>query len=365
MRRTLAVLREAAVSALTAPVATIITVVMIAGMCGAVLFTSGRTVGAEQAVIGSIDSAGTRSIVVRADPAAGLDTSVLDRVRGLGGVEWAGAFSSADDVQNSAFPEGTRVPLRRVWASDWAAAGLGGSIPGKGDIAWASQDALDQLGMTEPVGAVAEADGTGYAVGGRLPLPAHLSFLEPALFAPQPADSPGPVSVLVIIAERPDLVASVESAITSVLAVDDPTKVTVQTSEALATLRGLIEGQLGTFGRGLTVGILLLTAALAAVILYGLVMLRRKDFGRRRALGASQRLIVALLVTQTGLISVIGAVTGSVISLGVLAVTGDPLPGPGYVAGLIVLAVTVGVIASLLPAIAAARREPIRELRVP
>ncbi|GAA1968238.1 ABC transporter permease [Agromyces allii] len=365
MRRALAVAREAAVSAWASPVATTITIVMIAGMCAAVLLTSGRTVGAEQAVISSIDSAGTRSIVIRAEPAANLNSSVLDRIRSLGGVEWAGAFGSANDVQNGAFPGGTRVPLRLVWADDWRIIGLPRDPARVGDIAWGSQAALDQLGMPDSIGTITDTDGIGFAVGGLLDLPAHLAFLEPALFAPQPPDSVGPVSVLVVIAERPDLVAPVASAVTGVLAVDDPTKVTVQTSAALATLRGLIEGQLGAFGRGLTVGILLLTSALAAAILYGLVMLRRKDFGRRRALGASQRLIIALLVTQTGLISALGAITGSTVALGVLASTGDPLPGSAYVAGLIVLAVAVGVIASLLPAIAAARREPIRELRVP
>lgn len=365
MRRLVAVFREAAVTAWTAPIASAITLVMIAGMCGAVLLTSGRTVGAEQAVIESIDSAGTRSIVVRAEPAAGLDTSVLDRLRGIGGVEWAAAFSNAYDVQNAAFPGGNRVPLRLVWADNWSKAGMRASVPGTGDIAWGSQAALDQLGMTDPVGTVADTDGVGYAVGGRLHLPSHLSFLEPALFAPQPPDISRPISVLVIIAERPDLVAPVASAVTGVLSVDDPAKVTVQTSEALATLRGMIEGQMGSFGRTLTVGILLLTGALAAVILYGLVMLRRKDFGRRRALGASQHLIVALLITQNGIIAITGAALGSACALGVLAMIGDPLPGVGYVAGLVVLAVAVGILASLLPAIAAARREPIRELRVP
>ena len=99
--------------------------------------------------------------------------------------------------------------------------------------------------------------------------------------------------------------------------------------------------------------------------MYGLVLLRRKEFGRRRALGASQRLIVALLVAQIGLIAVTGAVLGSAIALGVLASTGDPLPRFDYVFGLILLAVAVATLASLVPAMAAARREPVRELRVP
>ena len=69
------------------------------------------------------------------------------------------------------------------------------------------------------------------------------------------------------------------AAVTSVLALEDPSKLSVETSEELATLRALVEGQLGTFGRSLTLGIFTLTVILAASILYGIVMLRldRKD----------------------------------------------------------------------------------------
>ncbi len=361
-----AVVREALVSALAQPVASVLTLVVIAGMCAAVLLTSGRAVGAELDVIGSIDSAGTRSIIVRAEPAAGLDTTVLDRIRNLDGIEWAGAFSLARDVRNGAFDDGTRVPLRLVWTADWAQLGLPERLPGEGDVAYASDSALNQLGLDEPVGPVVLNDGTGgYAVGGRIAVPDHLAFLEPLLLAPQPTDTPpAPVGALLVIAERPDLVAPVTEAVGSLLGVDDPTKVSVQTSEDLASLRAIIEGQLGSFGRTLTLGILAVTAFLVAVLLYGMVMLRRKDFGRRRALGASQRLIVALITIQTAAVATVGAAIGSATALVVLAAT-DPLPGWSYIAGVCILAVLVATVSALLPAFAASRREPIRELRVP
>ncbi|MGR0318688.1 ABC transporter permease [Agromyces sp. ZXT2-3] len=352
-------------AAIAAPVASVVVVVMIAGMCAAVLLTSGRTVGAEQAVIGSIDSKGTRSIVVRADPAAGLDSSVLDRVRHIGGIEWAGAFGIATDVQNAAFPGGIRVPLRKAWSDDWTPFRLPVPLSTGGEIAYGSNLALEQLGMAEPVGKIRSTDGLVLGVAARAVVPEHLRFLEPVLIAPAPEGEPAPVSVLVVIADRPDLVAPVALAVTSVLAVDDPTKVDVQTSEDLAKLRALIEGQLGSFGRGLTLGILALTSVLAAAILHALVMLRRKDFGRRRALGASQRLIILLLVVQVGVLGAVGAAVGIGVALIVLAAGGDPLPGPDYIAGLGILAVLVGALASVVPAVIAARREPIVELRVP
>ncbi len=365
MKQWMAVAREALATAWAQPVASIVTIVMVAGMCATVLLTTGRTVGAEQAVLGSIDSAGTRSIVVRADPAAGLDTSVLQRLANLDGIEWAGAFGAATDVQNAAFPGGTRVPVRLVWGDHLEAVGIPAVQPVQNRTAWASTKALEQLGMPDAVGGVTLTGGGDYAIAGRITVPDYLQFLEPVVMIPQTTDTPGTVSVLVVIAERPDLVAPVSRAVQSVLAVNDITKVTLSTSESLATLRGLVEGQLGSFGRNLVIIIFALTAVLVAAILYGLVMLRRKDFGRRRALGASQTLIVTLLLTQIAALSGIGAIIGCAAAAIGLAATGDPLPGPDFFAGVALLAVTVGIVAALLPALAAARRDPLKELRVP
>lgn len=102
-----------------------------------------------------------------------------------------------------------------------------------------------------------------------------------------------------------------------------------------------------------------------AVLLYGLVMLRRKDFGRRRALGATRGLIVGLLLVQTGLLAVIGVGVGTAASLVVLVASGDPLLGVPFTSALSVLTLSTALVAAALPAVIASRREPIRELRVP
>ncbi|WP_235933830.1 ABC transporter permease [Agromyces humi] len=268
-------------------------------------------------------------------------------------------------MRNAAFPGGSRVPLRLAYGADWSIFGLPATLPADTSVAFGSAAALEQLGMPEPVGGVETIDGVGYAVAGSLTVPEHLAFLEPVLIAPQPAGTDRPVSTLVVIAERPDLVAPVAAAIGGILAVTDPSKVSVQTSEDLASLRAIIEGQLGSFGQTLTIGILALTGLLAAAILYGIVMMRRKDYGRRRALGASQRLIVSMLLIQTAVLAAVGAVAGSTVGAAILLAGGDPMPGLAYVGGVSILAVVVAIIASLVPAVVASRREPISELRVP
>lgn len=366
MTRAAALFRESLATAWAQPVASVVTIVMVAGMCAAVLLTTGRTVGAEQAVLSSIDSEGTRSIIIRADADAGLDTTVLDRVSNIEGIEWAAAFGPAEDVTNVDLVGGTKVPMRLAWGANLSSIGVDDRSPVKDRSVWTSETAMVGLGLPSGIGGVVNHAGADFAVVGKLsPTPDYLTFLEPLAIAPQDPSTVGSVSILIVIADRPDLVAPVSKAVQSVLAVTDPTKTSMATSENLAALRGLIEGQLGSFGRSLVVVIFGLTAALVAAILYGLVILRRKDFGRRRALGASQSLIVSLLLAQTGILAAAGSAVGCLAAAVGLITARDPLPAPSFFIAVSVLAIAIGVVAALVPALAAARRDPLKELRVP
>lgn len=365
-QRVVASAREAAASALSQPVASVVTVLMIAGMIVAVMLTTGRSVGAEQRVLGTIDDAGTRTIQVRAENNAGLTSDVLDRIDGIEGIEWAAAFSVAADATNAQVPDGTRVPVRLAYGRHLDRLGIPARSPVPDGLAYASPRALAAFGLPDATGAITMTGGTTYGVAGEITTPDFLESLEPVTLVPQPgATGDETVNLLLVIAERPDLVAPVADAVLSVLAVDDPSKVTVQTSEALAQLRAIVQSQLGSFARGLVLVMLAITGLLVSVILYGLVMMRRKDFGRRRALGATRGLIVALLLIQTALLAVAGITIGMTVSVIALAAAGDPLPGWSFVVPVAVLALATALIAALVPALVAARREPIRELRVP
>lgn len=79
-------------------------------------------------------------------------------------------------------------------------------------------------------------------------MPDFLSGFEPVVFVPQPAATgTEPVNILIVVAATPELVAPVSDAVRSVLAPDDASKVTIETSEVLAQLRGMIQQQLGSF----------------------------------------------------------------------------------------------------------------------
>ena len=365
MRPGSAAVREAIASARSQPVASALTIVLVAGMVVAVMLTSGRTVGAQRDVLSSIDSVGTRAIVIRADDGAGVTSDVLERIERIDGIAWAGAFSSSVDATNSLIAGGPAVPVRYAYGDQLDQIGLPAGVT-QGNDAYASAEALDRLGLPDVVGGVTLSNGASFNLAGELSSPSFLHQFEPLVLVPRPtAAGNEPVNLIVVIARSPELVAPVANGVLPLLDATDPTAVTVETSETLAQLRSLIESQLGSFSNGLVLALLALTAFLLATILYGLVTLRRKDFGRRRALGATRSFIVTILLTQTVLLALLGVVTGTALAALVLRISGDPLPGAGYLLALAIITLATAVISALAPAAAASRREPIRELRVP
>lgn len=359
-----AMVREAAASARSQPVASVLTLLVVLGMVFAVMLTTGRTVGAEQEVLGSIDSVGTRTLIIRGEQGAGLTSSALDRIETLQGVQWAGAFSGVVDATNTAIPDGTRVPVRHVYGHQLHTLGIPEHAPLSDRVAYASPQAADLLGLADHVGSVTSTAGADHAVVGALTVPDFLTSLQPLVLIPA-RDGEAPVTIVVVVAASPELVGPLTAAVVPLLGAQDPTKVTVETSETLAQLRSIVQGQLGAFSRGLVLALLGLTGALVTVLLYGLVIMRRKDFGRRRALGATRTWIIGLLLTQTSLLALLGIVAGLTSSVVFLVATGDPAPGPEFAAALAILTLVTSVLAALLPAAVASRREPIRELRVP
>jgi putative ABC transport system permease protein len=64
-------------------------------------------------------------------------------------------------------------------------------------------------------------------------------------------------------------------------------------------------------------------------------------------------------------LSLLGAIVGSAAAAIALLAAREPLPSAPYFVALSVLAIFVGLVAALVPAIAASRRDSLTELRVP
>jgi hypothetical protein len=95
------------------------------------------------------------------------------------------------------------------------------------------------------------------------------------------------------------------------------------------------------------------------------VTLRKQDFGRRRALGATRTNIVTLVAIHYLLVAAIGITTGISIATIVTIRWTDAPPDTTFTTAIALLALIVTIIAALPPALIAAYRDPVRVLRVP
>lgn len=377
-----AVVREAVRSAMSHKVASAVILLLMAAMCAVVVLTAGRSMATRDNIVDSIDSAGTRTIVVRAAPEAHLTADAIERIELLDGVALTLGFSQAQDVQNVAIPRGGSVALRSVYGSDLGAIGLPEDVAAW-EGAYLSASAQSILRMEHGSGGLATADGRSFSSLGVLDASAFapaassssadsgglsidvLSFLEPFALAPRPINDSEVLGALLVVTDEPQAVEAVAAAVPALLAVDDPSALTLETSEDLATVRQLVDGELEGAHSRLVLSTFGSSSALVAIVLGALVMLSRKDYGRRRALGATRGLIVSLMVVHVTLLSSLGTCMGVGAGLGRLAMEGAPLPSLQFIAGLMVCATILGAVSSVLPGLLAATRDPLRELRVP
>ena len=363
MSRAIALVGEGLRIALAQPVATAVTALIVAGVCAVIVATTGQTVAIERDVLARIDDAGTRTILIEdTDGRGGLRPDAVERVNALSDVDWAVGFGIATDVRPRGLDGAAAVPIRRyvgslpdsVKTSPWRPSPT---------TALVGVDAIRLLGFMIVAGPVEEGVGTELGVVGWFRAAPPLEFLNRSLLAVASDDEA--VVRIVVLASSASVVPGVAAAIRSTLDPVEPASISVQTSESLVEIRAAVQGQIGTFGRGIVTGTLAAGLALAALNVLGTVTARRRDFGRRRALGASRLDIVTLVLVPTLLTAVIGALVGTTIGTLIAQQVVSAIPEPAFIIAVGLLAIIATGIAALPPAALAAYRDPIRVLRVP
>ena len=351
---------------------------ILAIVCFVILVTTGQSAASEAGIISRIDSVGTRLLVFSDDKGeAQIHSEGIADVTALSDVTWAFGLGAATDVSNTAiYATATGVAARQIVGDLPEPIRLiTGRLPQPGE-AIAGINASETLNLQGGVGTVSPSEllPTGQ------PGP-HASRQIPVVgcfTAQAPLDS---LARTVLIATEPDPELSVRyvyALATNVAVIDrlgdvlrtslpaaDPGKVTVEVPTGAAELRQVIAGDLGRSSRQTMLVVLGVGIAIIAVTTLGAVTARRREFGRRRALGATRSAIVALVLVQTAACAVIGTVVGTTAGLLVVNNSTGMLPAPGFVAGVAVLVVIVALLGSIPPAIAAALRDPMRILRVP
>lgn len=356
-------LAEAVRAALAHRVSSSLVAVLCAATCAVTLLTVGRTAAAEEQILTRLDSAGSRLLVVTDDREAGLITPAVIRV--LAAADTTERVIGVDgpvDATNSVIGEGgERAPIWLVVGELAEAVELtAGRWPMPGE-ALVAEAARPRLGFAHPAGAVTDTRGREYPVVGSYLARSPFEQFDAGLVVAGAATSVRSVHVVVTEVES---VRVTEALVLAALAPPDPGEITVVSPSGLADLQRALGGDLGDYGRG----VLLVTvgggAVLVAVVVLAEVLLRRRDLGRRRALGASRRGLIGLVVARTAVAALpgalLGAVAGSVASL----VWAQPPPAH-FTLAVTVLTGQVSAAAAVLPAALAATRDPVRVLRVP
>ena len=180
---------------------------------------------------------------------------------------------------------------------------------------------------------------------------------------------PGPDRELFIVVRTEGPVASIERLVPQLAAALDPTIVVKSQRLADRLALELMPARISSAVAG-TMGAL--TLLLALVGIYGVVSYavaqRTRDIAVRRALGATDRSVVQLMMRQGSRTVVIGLVAGSLVALGAsqllrgILLGVSPLDAPSFGAAIVALLATAG-IAIYVPARRAARVDPARTLR--
>jgi len=93
------------------------------------------------------------------------------------------------------------------------------------------------------------------------------------------------------------------------------------------------------------------------------VMERTREIGTLRAIGASRRLVLGTILTEILLLSLIGGVPGTLLSVPMAAVMETTLPMAGQLAQILFFAVVAGTLGGLYPAWRATQVNPLEALR--
>lgn len=358
-------LQEAVLTARSSPGVIVTVGAVVACMSAAVLLTAGRAAALERDVLATVDDAGTRTLVLASNRTdGGLGPSVVDRIDNLDGVEWVIGFGVARDVTNAGLDNGRPVASRTVYGTwpDDLAVSFGESRPGAALVTAAS---AELLGLASASGAV-RLDGTLVPVTGQVAASGVLAPLANFVVrVPDPEEVPDPVTLVYIVAESAAYVHPLADSVLAVSGEADRDTVSVATSDRLVELQDAVSGRLSGFSRQLATGALAAGLVLVALSMMMMSNARRRDFGRRRALGASRPALVAVVALTALVPGLSGTVLGSAVGLVALALRGDPQPGASFVTASTVLIVMVVVAGALPGALIAAWRDPATVLRVP
>lgn len=358
-------LREALASTWAAKIPSLLIGIVAAAMCLAPILTVGKTASAAAAMADSMDQAGSRRLVVIDTQQAGfVNVRTLAQVQGLNTVSRAAALGSPTDATNGVIgPGGTRAPIWPVIGRlDDVATLVAGRWPRPGEVIVAVK-AMGPWGLSVPVGHLTSPDGLQQwpIVGAYRPVAGFDDLHQGALTPALPTDVGRELRVTLTS------IGAAESTVSAVLSILEPPSadgVYVESPSGMAQTARALNAQLAHYGRSLLLMILGAGSFFVAAVVLADVLVRRKDLGRRRTLGATRADLTALVALRAVWVAMLGAAVGCVAGWwwNHRSHTETPL---GFTVAIGVLAVVAAAVAAIPPAAFAARRDPVTVMRTP
>lgn len=255
------------------------------------------------------------------------------------------------------------MPVREVYGDVLTHLPLvAGRAPGPGE-AVVGRPAAEALGLGSGAGTLGDGLRTWPVVGvvdGDGPL---TELSRGALVVTD--DPQAPTRFVYVLAREATEVDRVGDAVVTAAVAHAPDELTIEIPSGAVALREVRAGDLGAASRQLKAVVLAVGLVLVTTTTFGAVAARRRDFGRRRALGASRSALVVLVLVQTLVAAVVGVGLGTAAGLVAVHMTVGVLPATGFTVGVATLTVLVAAVGAVPPAVVAANRDPVRILRVP
>lgn len=183
------------------------------------------------------------------------------------------------------------------------------------------------------------------------------AVLMPLATAQELLVRPDVVSAVMLTAREPDEVEALAKGIEVAnprLATSTPEQVARSADEVLETQRTFFATVRGTI---VAVGVVIV-----AVVMLMAVSERRREIGTLKALGANRRQILSLILAEAVVLSLVGCVAAVLVAW-LLTRNDDVSVDAALAAQTVVVAVLVGFLAALWPALSAQRVDPLESLR--
>lgn len=294
-----------------------------------------------------------------------LSLESVRRMESVNVVESAWSFSAAFDVVNPSVPESVRVSAVYFYPSfgDLPIQVVHGRMPERpGEVIVPWKD-YQRLGFDASGGTIEADSGAVWGVVGAF-VPEHSRAPTSALI--YALDDLNQVKTCILQVRSTQDIDFVVKMLATFVGVGHDDSITVDKSDDIKKLGGVLTSSQNSYTSVSILGTIALSLLVLAFLAVLMVNSRRVEFGRRRALGASRRTIIALLTLQSVLTVGTACLSSGIIGV-VIALVFFPrgVPSVLFLASVTIIMIAGALIVQMPSVLFAALRDPVRVLRTP